>query len=224
MSDLEGFFGSGGSEKIDPASFEKFKERIKAANAQIKALKAGEQKQKDKESKLIKILLLFVKNRKKRDIMILITRLLELNMPASFILSFVILGNEEIKENLEKEKLLISEVPKEDHIDSGGGEMISLSLADSDETLSLKLKAEIDEWMKNILTQAFEYPGRILKLIDAEKGEGRLPLIQLFTFVLRDYLKQENQKPDYGRLKEFGEFFINGIAEKIRKKAAEQKD
>lgn len=65
MGDFESFAGFDSSEGVDPASFEKFKERIKAAAAQIKALKKGEQKQRKKEEKLIKILLKFVKSSKK---------------------------------------------------------------------------------------------------------------------------------------------------------------
>lgn len=218
MSDLEGFFGSGGSENIDPASFEKFKERIKAANAQIKAIKAGEHKQKAKEQKLIKILLLFVKNRQKRDIMLLITRLLELNMPASFILSVVILGNEKIMKDIEKEKILKPAISTEDHADLEMDTKFSLSIIDSDQTLPLKLKAEIDKWMKNILNQALEHPRRILNLIGDAEGQGRLLLIKLFVLILRDYLKQVSHESDHDKLKNFGEFFINGIVEKIGKK------
>jgi len=63
MSEFEFFGGMGGADKMDPASFEKFKERLQAAAAQIAALKIGEQKQRKKEEKLIQILLKFVKDR-----------------------------------------------------------------------------------------------------------------------------------------------------------------
>ena len=51
MSDLESFSGSDGrGESMDPAAFERFKEQMAAAAAQLKAIQAGEQKQKKKEA------------------------------------------------------------------------------------------------------------------------------------------------------------------------------
>ena len=85
MSDFEVFGGVEDTGGVDEASFEKFKERVKAAQAQIKALQKGEQKVRQKEEKLIKILLRFVKNHQKKDIMLLIARLLEQNIPPIFI-------------------------------------------------------------------------------------------------------------------------------------------
>lgn len=224
MADLEGFFGSEGSEKVDPASFEKFKERIKAARAQIKALKIGEQKQKAKEEKLIKILLSFVKSQKKQDIMVLIARLLEQNIPAAFILSIVILGNEEIKKNVEKEHLLSTGVVGKGDLDTEGEDDISLTVFDSDKSLPLKLRAEIDEWMKNILKQSLEYPHRVLKTVITGEGDIKLPVVQLTAFILRDFLKQNDQEAEYDKLKKFSEFFIKGIIKKVQQKVKDQKE
>lgn len=97
MSDFELFSGFDGSEQIDPASFERFKERMKANAAQIKAIQAGEQKQKQKEDKLVKILLKFIRTSRKNTLVLLISRVLEENVPAAFVLSLILLGNEDIQ-------------------------------------------------------------------------------------------------------------------------------
>jgi len=227
MSELEFFGGLGGTDKIDPASFEKFKERVQAAAAQIAALKIGEQKQRKKEEKLIQILLKFVKTGTKKDIMLLIARLLEQNVPPLFILSIVSLGNEELKKELEEEEK--SPQPQSKHL---SGEITkelqkeenTLSLFGEDESLPLKVRIEIDAWMKYVFEQAFEDPFRLMKTaLDSEKSLI-LPLIQLPAFVLRDFLEKYGQQADYEKLKEFTEFFLNGVITKVEDKIKEQKE
>src|SRR5260221_3590095 len=98
MSDLESFFSNDNrSEGMDPAAFERFKERMAAAAAQLKALQKQEQKQKKKEDELVKILLRFIQTGTRRDIMILVSRLLEQNIPAGFIVSLLLISNEDIQ-------------------------------------------------------------------------------------------------------------------------------
>jgi uncharacterized protein YdiU (UPF0061 family) len=227
MSELEFFGGMGGADKMDPASFEKFKERIQAAAAQIAALKIGEQKQRKKEEKLIQILLKFVKTGTKKDIMLLIARLLEQNVPPLFILSIVSLGNEDLKKELaEEEKLtqpqnkqLSGEITRELQKEEN-----SLSLFGKDESLPLKVRIEIDAWLKYVFEQAFEDPFRLMQTaLDSEKSLI-LPIIQLPAFILRDFLEKYNQQADYEKLKEFTEFFLNGVMSKVEDKIKEQKN
>ncbi|MBN1494758.1 hypothetical protein JW911_03430 [Candidatus Peregrinibacteria bacterium] len=223
MADVE-FFGGldANADKVDPAAFEKFKERVKAAAAQIKALQAGEQKQRKKEEKLIRILLKFVKTGTKRDIMLLIARLLEQNVPPLFILSIVTLGNEDVKKDISDEKLL-SEGKKGDTDNKESTEKIqnqSLSVLDRDKSLPLKLKIEIDEWMKYIYNQAFEDPHRLIRTSLDSDNNIILPLVQLPAFILRDYLDKNSHPADYEKLKEFSKFFIIGIIEKAVQKSS----
>jgi len=213
MGDFESFTGFESSDGIDQASFEKFKERMKAAAAQIKALKKGEQKQRQKEEKLIKILLKFVKSSKKQDIMVLIARLLEQNVPAVFVLSVVMLGNEEYFDDEEGRKLLIEGEKLKNEADGK-----SLAFLDGEHVLPLKLKIEIDAWMKNIFIQATEEPQRVLKAVFDEDGMLILPLVQLASFILRDFLEKYDQQADYTQLKEFCEFFLVGTMKEVQQK------
>lgn len=219
MGDFESFAGFDSSEGVDPASFEKFKERIKAAAAQIKALKKGEQKQRKKEEKLIKILLKFVKSSKKQDIMVLIARLLERNVPAVFILSIVVLGNEEFFEEEEGRQVLLEGQKLQSETDGK-----SLAFFDREQVLPLELKIKIDAWMKNVFSQALEHPHRLLKTVFDEEDVLILPLIQISAFILRDFMEKYDQKADYNQLKEFCDFFLNGIMKEVRQKIKETKE
>ncbi len=219
MGDFEAFTGFESSGGVDQASFEKFKERIKAAAAQIKALKQGEQKQRQKEEKLIKILLKFVKSSKKQDIMVLIARLLERNVPALFVLSIVMLGNEEFFDDEDGKKLLLEGEKLKNEADGK-----SLAFLDSDRVLPLEMKIEIDAWMKNVFMQATEEPHRVLKAVFDEDGMIILPLIQLSSFILRDFLEKHEQKANYSELKEFCEFFLAGTMKEVQQKIEETKE
>jgi len=218
MSDFEAFGGIEDSGQVDEASFEKFKERIKAAQAQIKAIQKGEQKVRKKEEKLIKILTRFVKNHQKKDIMLLVARLLEQNIPPIFILSVVLLGNEDVLEEEEKKNLLTgaTNVPE--------AETMSLANLDKDQLLPVKLKVRIDEWLKNILSSALENPHRLIHTVLDENEQIKLPLIQLCAFILRDYLEANQEEADYEKLKEFSMFFMSGILKKVQDKIAQLKE
>jgi len=101
MGDLEFFGGPDqGGESFDAAAFERFKERMKRAAAQLKAQQKTEQKQKKTEDELIKILIKFIKSGKKKDLLLLVTRLLEMNVPAGFIVSLLVISNKDIQEEL----------------------------------------------------------------------------------------------------------------------------
>lgn len=217
MSDFEIFGGVEDTGGVDDASFEKFKERVKAAQAHIKALQKGEQKVRKKEEKLVKILLRFVKNHQKKDIMLLIARLLEQNIPAIFILSIVLLGNEDVLSDEEKSLL---KAP----VQTSETEEMSLATMDKDQLLPVKLKVRIDDWLKSIMSAALENPHKLLLTgIDSEK-RIILPLVQLCAFILRDFLSQNEEEADYDDLKNFSQFFLSGMMQKVADNVAKQKE
>src|SRR3989338_7421407 len=97
---LESFIGYESGEPMSAASLEKLREKMKAAAAQIAAIKKEEKRRKQKEEELLKILLKFVKTSHKKDLVLLISRVLEQNIPANFILAIILLGNEEIQKEI----------------------------------------------------------------------------------------------------------------------------
>ena len=94
---LESFIGYESGEPMSSAALEKLREQMKAAAAQIAAIKKEEKRRKKKEEELLKILLKFVKTSHKKDLVLLISRVLEQNLPANFVLAIILLGNEEIQ-------------------------------------------------------------------------------------------------------------------------------
>lgn len=214
---LENFFGLEGGEPMSESAFEAFKERMQEAWSQIAAIKKEEQKQKQKEDDLLKILMAFVKNSQKNDLTLLISRALEQNLPAGFILSMIMLENEELKP-------FVGNFMKQD-----SSSKALTFFGEEDASMPLKAKIAIDGWIKGMMFQAEEYPQKLIKYgYDVElpkEQDGYLDeeikeepkktikkiLIQLCAFVLRDYFERMKIENDFDRLQEFAEFILKGI-------------
>ncbi|MFH1284091.1 MAG: hypothetical protein ABIH78_00685 [Candidatus Peregrinibacteria bacterium] len=211
---LESFI-AGSGEPMSEAAFEAFKEKMKHAAAQIAAIKKEEGRQKKKEEELLKILLKFVKTSHKSELVLLISRVLEKNIPANFILAAILLGNEDIKS--EVGDFLMLKTP------AGTGTSL-MFFGEKDAAMPLKLKIEIDDWIKNMLFQAEESPHKLLKTAyeaepPSDKPAAKKPaavLIQLLTFVLRDFLEQHDVFKSYENLREFSMFIAKGILAKTK--------
>lgn len=230
---LEQFTGfDQGGEGMSEAALEALKERMAAAAAQIAQIKKEEGKQKKKEEELLKFLLKFVKTSDKKELVLLISRVLEQNIPANFILAVIILSNAEIIQEIGNFNLLPSGVNSQSDKESSSHALVFFD--PQDETLPLKIKIELDTWIKNLLFQAEETPQKLLKnSYDLEMRE--LPkewdfeeskyekietiksvLIQLLTFVMREFLEQHALTEPYEKLYDFAKFIITGILNKTK--------
>lgn len=234
MSDLDFFNPSGGSESYDPAAFERFKEQIKKNAAFIAAARKGEQKQKQKEDRLAKILLQFIQRNQKSGILLLAARMLEENIPASFVLSVILLGNDELAEELKKEA--VQNVPQ---LEAGASEPspsppsppdptpneFSLVTGFSDGALPLKIKAEIDAWGKGIFEAGSAIPFRILETVLSKEGSIKKVTIDCAANVLDDFFAQ-NDKAEiaYDTCFSFCEFFMKGVMKKLQQQIENQKE
>jgi hypothetical protein len=225
---LESFISAEGDEGMSAASLEQLRDKMKRAAAQIKAIKKEEKKQKKKEDDLLRILLQFVKTSHKHELVLLISRVLEQNVPANFVLAMILLGNEEIQEAVGKFLML------EQGSDELGENSKALIFFDqTDESIPLKLKIEIDSWIKNLLSQAQESPQKLIataydkKMIEIEtesqfdeteyreEKDVKAAIIQLATYVLRQFLEENKEDQPYKKLQSFCGFIITGILKKV---------
>ncbi len=232
---LEQFINSDqGGEGMSEAAFEALRERMAAAAAQIAQIKKEEGKQKKKEDELLKILLKFVKTSSKTDLVLLISRVLEQNIPANFILSIIVLSNPEIHQEVGHFKMLDHQGNIQNPQSDSSNAQALIFFNSNDETLPLKVKIALDNWMKNLLLQAEENPQKLLKTAyEIEMKE--LPrewdfedpkyerierikaiLIQIITSVMREFLEQNNVTEPFDKLHDFAKFIITGILNKTK--------
>ncbi len=222
---------------MSEAAFEAFKEKMKAAAAQIAAIKKEEGKQKKKEEELHRVLLKFIQRSDKKDLCLLISRALEQNIPANFVLAIILLGNEDIQKEVGKFIMISGESSDASSDVSSGASSEeptrALTFFDAeDKTLPIKIKAEVDSWIKNMLYQAQESPQKLVKnayesAFEEAQHEERKKikeiLPRLIAFVLRDFLEQNKIDEKYEKLSDFSSFIIKGILSKVREELDKRK-
>lgn len=226
---LESFIGLDQGEPMSEAAFEKLKAKMARAQAQIAQIKKEEGKQKKKEEDLLKILSHFVKTSHKSELVLLITRVLEQDIPANFVLAIVVLGNEDIQKAAGKEFLLSA--PKQD---AAAQDRALIFFDEEDKTTPLKVKIEVDSWIKGMMMQADDRPHKLLKnayyteMIELPKEhefdeqeyeeERRIKAIvfRLMAHVLEEFLMSHDQEEEPEKLKEFCEFILRGILNKTQ--------
>ncbi len=234
---LESFIGLDGGESMSESALEALKEKMKAAAAQIAAIKKEEGKQKKTENELLRILLKFVKTSHKQDLVLLISRVLEINIPANFILAIIILSNEDIREAVGGDYKMLQGASAPDPELLAGASHNSTSLVffrEQDDTLPLRIKIELDNWIKGLLFQAQEKPQKLLKTaykVEIIKHAGPTEfdpptleevkkihpaLVNLTTYIVRDYLEQNKINEEYEILKDFAAFILKGILTKTK--------
>ncbi len=228
MGDFEFFNPSEGGESYDPKAFERFKEQVKKNAAFIAAARKSEQKQKQKVDRLAKILLKFIQTNQQSGILMLAAKLLQENIPASFILSIIILGNDEIRLELEKE--IQADMPQ---LEPGAQAAqktehkteFSLMARFSDSSLPLKMKAEIDEWGRNIFEAGSAVPFRILETALTKEGVIKQVVIDCAANVLDDYLAQnEWSRISYDACFSFCELFMKSVMKRFQEQIQNQKE
>lgn len=236
---LEDFIGLEQNGAMDAAAFERFQERVKAAAAHIQAIRKEEKKRKKKEDELIKILLKFIKSSDKKDLVLLISRVLERNVPANFILAIILLGNEEIQREIGEYLMLGAAKQSEGQRNEPGAptdqsvpEDRSLVFFQTDQTMPLKVRIEIDKWIRDLIFQASETPQKLLATAyetdQSQVEEAKLilnrPLVRLVAHIIFSFLKQNGLEEDIVKMKEFAEFLLNGILNRTKEDLGSRKE
>ncbi|MCA9373967.1 MAG: hypothetical protein R3B71_02335 [Candidatus Gracilibacteria bacterium] len=220
MSDFESFGGfDAGRESFDPAAFERFKERMKAAAAQLKAIQKQEKKQKKSEDELIKILIKFIKTGKNKEILLLVSRLLEMNAPAAVIVGLLLISNPDIQQQLGLALLPSGETEKQV---SQQANLPDLYIGGA--MLPLKVKIAMVSWVNEINKKVNDHPHRTIKTLIDENDQVHLTAVQLGSFCLRDFLEEQGVPHEYDQLKEFVRFFLSDIIGKAREELKNRKE
>lgn len=225
-------FGGFETGEVSESALEELRERMRAAAAQIKAIRREEKKRKKKEGELVQILLRFIQTSHKRDLVLLISRALEQNLPANFILAIVILGNEEIQQATGQYLALPPGMEEEVEVEVEASDKALTFFSQKDKSLPLKIKIQLDYWLKGVMAQAEETPQKLIKnayeiqytKIEDSSSLGRSQyeekkvfkeiIGRLAAFVIHDYLKQNDIEEDFDKIHNFANFVMKGIVEK----------
>lgn len=242
MSDLESFGALDGGEGLDPAALERFNEQMRENAAHIAALQKAQAAQKQQEDKLVKILLKFIQTSQKKELVVLVTELLEQNVPAGFILSLIVLGNEDIQDEAgiklalpeeditRLEAALAAERAHEQAVNShqdGASASTQIIRFNSDiSTLPLKVRIAVDLWSKNILAAGMGTPNKVLDSVylPGMRGESVAPdgeihikdiVVKTAVFVVYEFMHSNRVEGKRSEIYDFCLLLLKGILQKI---------
>lgn len=222
MGDFEFFRPGEASESYDPAAFERFRQQMQASAQAMAAIRRDEQRQKKKEDKLAAILLRLIRSNQKRGVLMLAAALLEQNIPPSFILSVIVLGNEDIYEELVKQGE--SPLPL---LPEGAPEQTSefaLVTRFTDESVPLAVKAQIDAWGRGLFETASAVPFRMLETALDKDGKIKRVVIDCCANILGDFFALHQMRSmGYETYYSFCEFLLKGLMQRLKEQIANQR-
>ncbi len=210
---------SGG--KATEISDEVFRDQQSKTQASQKALKKAEQKARDKDHRLAAVIGRFLQTNSNTEVMLLIARCLDHNIPAGLILGLLALIEPEAKEEFEKlmgEAVQLLNAPTE-----GSRSLVEQSEFDA-ATLPAHVKKAIDAWGRGLLEFGLTQPTRLLATAISPKGELFPSLSQLATFLLREYLKTEKINTEYDSTHAFAELLLLNVLKQIKTQMQETKE
>lgn len=209
MSDFESFSGSDASLNAGstPESFKEFQNRMQVASAQIKSLRAWEGKQRKKEVNLAELLSRFIKNHAsdpaQQDLIVYIAKLLELNLPAAFIISLVIINYPE----LQQESGLV--LLKPENLATANYNDLMPDLFQSGQALPAWAKLALNSWFELVQSSALQARHKLNLLIPTAVRD-------LFVFSLNQYLSNNNFAMTSDFIENFCNFYFKNLSEQLK--------
>ena len=214
---FEEFGLDGSQDAISGEALEKLAEQLRENSAHIKALRKEEKKQRAKDNKLVTILMRFVKSCKRDDLVALIARLLSDNVPASFILAIILLGNDDIQAELGIKLQLPAGIDfNQDH------ELQEFDEEHKKPIISPAQKIILNIWTESIIMSALENPYKILRTVRDPEEKVKSSAIQLTAFIIRDYFEQEKIEMEFEQIKPFAEITLNRVFVEVSKRLAQK--
>jgi len=200
FGNFEGFTGEGGGKEKTQESNEKFQERYRQAQTQIKQIKREEKRKKQDDNSLASIIVQFLGEKNHTELFVLISQLIAKNVPSDFILAILSLIHN----------------ASAHIVDQKFAETILKIQAPSTKGAFRQGENEIQQWIKRIFSTATPQPHKILETCLDKDWQLHTALIQLTSFVLREFLENKHEKEiNFENLRNFCKTFLKNLIKKL---------
>lgn len=211
---LESFFGldtegSGGS----PESNEQFQEQMRESAKAIKNMSANQAAQKKQEDKLAKILMRFMRDPTKSDIVFLVVKLLQENVPGMFILAVLSISDPEMEKEIMKE-FDRGEAPEDSALTTVPGEAF----------IPDEIKRELNAWGNGILDSGMKLPGKTLETVLTPDQKLKSLILDLLQFSLEEYFQRHGLDFSEDKIRQVALLSIQSVLLKLRQVSKEKTD
>jgi hypothetical protein len=221
---LESFFGlEEGESQGSAEAAEKFREQARKNAKAIKAMTGHQKKQKKKEDKLAKILVRFIQDQSKSDIVFLVVKLLQENVPGAFILAILAIANAELEAEL-KAHFEEERQERAKALAAGGGEQgeapeaatATALINFSDDKLPSEVRDELNAWGESILEAGLMMPGKTLETVLTPAQKLKSLVLDLIDYSLEEYFRRHGLDLSNERIRQFALLSIQSVLIKLR--------
>ncbi|MBP7819436.1 hypothetical protein KA036_01200 [Candidatus Gracilibacteria bacterium] len=222
---LESFSIEGNEGGVDQAALERLREAMARAREQAAKDQKSEQKQRKSEGDLSEIIKALLKHQDVQGgFLTVILKAMAVNIPAFFILAILSLRFESIRPHVGLK--FPESLPNEAEFSNTALVPANFS---TDAVLPLKIRIEVDIWLKFLITTAVSELVLVLNRIrEDEAGTAganyaSTPLKNLISFTLQDYLELNKQTYQGGNIVSFVGNFSDSLVEYLSDQVKGQK-
>jgi len=210
---LESFFGLDTDSSGSAESREKFQEMMRESAKAAKAISGHQAQQKKQEDKLAKILMRYMKDPSKSDIVFLVIKLLQENVPGAFILAVLSIADPEMEKELrttfEAAVLL---------------EGSTLATFGAENFIPENIKVELNAWGDSIMKAGLLMPGKTLQSVLTPEQKLKSLVLDLLEFSLEEFLERHTIDFSPDRIRQVALLSIQSVLLKLREVSKEKSD
>lgn len=209
---LESFFGLDAEGAISPEAAEKFAEQMRESARAVTNMTAHQAKQKKKEDKLAQLLIRLMKDPAKADLIFLVVKLLQENVPGAFILAVLALFDSEmVNDLLEKQ----TGAPVEDS---------ALATVSGDALIPMDIKKILNAWGESILEAGLLLPGKTLATVLTPDQKLKSLVLDLMYLTLEEFFEKHGFEFSEDKTRQVALISIQTVLIRLRNVSQEKTD
>lgn len=210
---LESFFGLDTDSSGSAESREKFQEMMRESAKAAKAISGHQAQQKKQEDKLAKILMRYMKDPSKSDIVFLVIKLLQENVPGAFILAVLSIADPEMEKEL-RTTFEAAALLEGSTVATFGGENF----------IPENIKVELNAWGDSIMKSGMLMPGKTLQSVLTPEQKLKSLVLDLLEFSLEEFLERHAIEFSPDRIRQVALLSIQSVLLKLREVSKEKSD
>ncbi|MFA5792257.1 MAG: hypothetical protein WC897_00095 [Candidatus Gracilibacteria bacterium] len=209
---LESFFGLDTDAKGATESSEAFQEMMRESAKAATAIGAHQVAQKTKENKLAKILMRYMGDPAKSDVVFLVIKLLQENVPGAFILAILSISDPDMEKELH------------DTFKEGKPEDSTLMALSGESFIPDNIKLDLNAWGDAILQAGLMMPGKTLAGVLTPEQKLKSLVIDLLEFSLEEYFVRHGIEFSEDKIRQVALLSVQSVLLRLREVSREKTD
>lgn len=197
--------GSEGGAEATSEAVERFKEQQRKSAAQAKRDKKQEGKRKQQDNTLARIIVHFLGDKRYTGFFVLISSLLDKNIPSDFLLAILALIHKDSADVLKEKEIVLKRPPN-----------------DPSKNFPPKLAKPLSYWTSLMYSVAGAEPHKVLETIVDHNWDLDPNLSQFMSLVLKEFFKFMKFEVPFENLKSFSEVFLKMLFDELEKQVQNQ--